>query len=368
MMSESHSHNRILLLDYMRVVTAFLVIFGHLYDPTPDNYVRMFIYQFHMPLFFIVSGMLHRAKPVGYLAKRLLWPVVIFVWFYYLLCYPLYHYGIWQGATQTQLKPFFPFIGATCKDLVRYFMDCKGWGPSWFIIALFYVKLMTAGADALAAGCSQGISGTKRNGCRLGRGLLMTAVMLIPVGIGLLVVYQYGRWQGYPAWRNVGYLANALMAWPYYQVGRLFAPYLEPYVVRWNAKGKNLAMALLCFAVVCLLMTFNGGTSMFAILFGHLPMPWNFVCCYLSGGVGTWMLLHGCLLLPRQIGTRGTRLVRLAATSLMGVVGFQYFFCEVVRHTIGLEQLYWLSFMLSMLIYAVCVCLWQFCRHLRLVV
>ena len=57
-MSELHTNNRILLLDYMRVVTAFLVIFGHLYDPTPDNYVRMFIYQFHMPLFFVVSGML----------------------------------------------------------------------------------------------------------------------------------------------------------------------------------------------------------------------------------------------------------------------------------------------------------------------
>lgn len=364
-MSEWHTNNRILLLDYMRVVTAFLVIFGHLYDPTPDNYVRMFIYQFHMPLFFVVSGMLHRAKPVGYLAKRLLWPVVIFVWFYYLLCYPLYHCGIWQGATQTQQLPFLPFIGATCKDLMLYFIDCKGWGPSWFIIALFYVKLMTIGADALTADCKQRIPSQKRSINRLWRGC-QVFMMLIPVGIGFFIVYQYGRWQGYPTWRNVGYLANALMAWPYYQIGRLFAPCLGQYVVRWKAKSKNLVVALLCCAVVCLLVALNGGTSMFAILFGHLARPWNFVCCYLSGVAGTWMLLHSCLLFPQQLGARGTRFVRLAATSLMGVVGFQYFFCEVVRHTIGLEQPYWLSFLLSLLIYAICVCLWQFCRYLHL--
>ena len=51
---------RIPMLDYARLLTAFLVIYGHLFPYEPNNYVRVFIYQFHMPLFFVISGMLHK--------------------------------------------------------------------------------------------------------------------------------------------------------------------------------------------------------------------------------------------------------------------------------------------------------------------
>ena len=42
----------------------------------------------------------------------------------------------------------------------------------------------------------------------------------------------------------------------------------------------------------------------------------------------------------------------------MGVLGFQYFFCEVVRHTLGLGQPYLIGLLLSLAIYSVCVLLW----------
>ncbi|MCQ2199390.1 MAG: acyltransferase family protein [Paludibacteraceae bacterium] len=52
--------DRYICLDYARIFVAFLVIYGHLYSPDPNNIVRVFIYQFHMPFFFLVSGMLHK--------------------------------------------------------------------------------------------------------------------------------------------------------------------------------------------------------------------------------------------------------------------------------------------------------------------
>ena len=45
-------------LDYARIITAYLVVFGHVLPL--GNPVRTFIYGFHMPLFFIISGMLHK--------------------------------------------------------------------------------------------------------------------------------------------------------------------------------------------------------------------------------------------------------------------------------------------------------------------
>lgn len=56
-------NNRIIYLDYAKVICAFLVVFGHLFEGgTP---IRNFIYCFHMPFFFLVSGMLDKNKAMG---------------------------------------------------------------------------------------------------------------------------------------------------------------------------------------------------------------------------------------------------------------------------------------------------------------
>ena len=42
---------RYVFLDYACIIVAFMVIYGHLYTPNPHNFVRVFIYQFHMAFF-----------------------------------------------------------------------------------------------------------------------------------------------------------------------------------------------------------------------------------------------------------------------------------------------------------------------------
>lgn len=54
-------NNRLPYLDYGRVFAAYLVIFGHLLL-TDDTTIRPYIYSFHMPFFFLVSGMLHKDR------------------------------------------------------------------------------------------------------------------------------------------------------------------------------------------------------------------------------------------------------------------------------------------------------------------
>lgn len=49
---------RYVFVDIAKVFGTFLVVFGHLLPL--DNEARHFIYLFHMPFFFFVSGMLFR--------------------------------------------------------------------------------------------------------------------------------------------------------------------------------------------------------------------------------------------------------------------------------------------------------------------
>lgn len=49
--------NRIEVLDFAKGLAIFLVIMGHATDNLATPLWRLVIYSFHMPLFFLVAGM-----------------------------------------------------------------------------------------------------------------------------------------------------------------------------------------------------------------------------------------------------------------------------------------------------------------------
>jgi fucose 4-O-acetylase-like acetyltransferase len=52
---------RIIWLDYAKVIGLFFVILGHIVKNGQDS-LRIFVYSFHMPLFFLLSGYLHKER------------------------------------------------------------------------------------------------------------------------------------------------------------------------------------------------------------------------------------------------------------------------------------------------------------------
>ena len=48
-------------IDCIKGIGIFLVVLGHIYK---DNYIGQWIYSFHMPLFFMLSGYLMYTKSV----------------------------------------------------------------------------------------------------------------------------------------------------------------------------------------------------------------------------------------------------------------------------------------------------------------
>lgn len=132
---------RIPMLDYARLLTAFLVIYGHLFPYEPNNYVRVFIYQFHMPLFFVISGMLHKYNGSVQWYKyvrTILVPVVFFAFLFFIVTGLLYSYsyGNYKESVLNEI-----FGGSLWKTYISYFVfSIKGMGkgtvmldgPCWF--------------------------------------------------------------------------------------------------------------------------------------------------------------------------------------------------------------------------------------------
>ena len=54
-------------IDCIKGIGIFLVVLGHIYK---DNYIGQWIYSFHMPLFFMLSGYLMYTKSVDWKSRR----------------------------------------------------------------------------------------------------------------------------------------------------------------------------------------------------------------------------------------------------------------------------------------------------------
>lgn len=70
-------------LDVTRFIGIFLVVFGHTSLIYNYNFINYMIYSFHMPLFIIISGMLHKdtkanKEKVFNLIYSLLLPLLIY--------------------------------------------------------------------------------------------------------------------------------------------------------------------------------------------------------------------------------------------------------------------------------------------------
>ena len=129
---------RYVWLDYAKVLCIISVVYGH----CVTNVVSSYIYLFHVPAFFIISGMLYRPKCYVDTLRSLFVPVLLFS----LLLYPWYLYGIWnQGrgwSFETIVTEF--IMGLFCYDFKVGYPIIP---PFWFVMTLLVMRLM---ADTLA--------------------------------------------------------------------------------------------------------------------------------------------------------------------------------------------------------------------------
>ena len=227
---------RILWLDQLRAISFFIVILGHVnmsYD------VIKFIYSFHMPLFFIISGMTFRPDKYQSLGKRSkdkFKKLILPHFWMNLLMLPLwiYTFKVLSSASPdwiTLLKGIF------------YINSGKYQSPSnatWFLAALFLTEL-------LFALCYQFSKGNRQ--------ILSIAVVILGL-IGFLESNNKSNYEG--PW-HVEAVFTAIV---FYMAGYYFMQYL-PTITDFLACRKNYFCSLttlLCIGIWCSLE--NGRVSM----------------------------------------------------------------------------------------------------------
>lgn len=138
-------HTYLPWVDTTRGIGVLLVIIGHMLYGSPDfDPLNQFIYSFHVPLFFVISGYVHTRnenKSVRCLiwlkAKRLLVPAVIFM----LMCVPLLMLDDSPLSGINLLRRLSYFDGEILYNL-----------PVWYFFVLFNVYLLIFALEKLGGG------------------------------------------------------------------------------------------------------------------------------------------------------------------------------------------------------------------------
>lgn len=302
------SGSRIYYLDLVKVLAMFLVVYGHLF--TGDSATDLYIYGFHLPCFFLVSGVFY--KFTGKIrwkkyAVDLLWPTVIFIVINFL--FRLLHGFVapeGQGLTEAV-----DFVKAQILGLAYG----RGIGVYWFLIALFWTRIF----------------------CDI---TMVSRHKWIPVSVWIVMLLV-------PHVMKIHLpllLSNGLMGLPFYMVGACGKDTLRSLKCDW----RYLIPFVICLVGTFLLSKLNGKVSMVGVYFGShgaLSIP----LFYLNGLVGSMMLMS-LSLLPFKDFPVVTRI----ALSLITIVGIQEIFIMIYSDIFGRNNGFPLSFVSACVILLLC--------------
>ncbi len=133
--------NRIVWIDYAKMICIFLMVCGH---AGMTGVPLTLSYQFHMPVFFIISGMLYHPKGSAQTLKQYGIPILAFGVLY--LCYRCM-LSLWQCHFDP--SSFFARDGAMLSQTsgwLRSFLFVSGeysvFPGHWFVLTLLLIRLL----------------------------------------------------------------------------------------------------------------------------------------------------------------------------------------------------------------------------------
>ena len=316
------SSSRILYLDIAKIFATFLVVFAHLYSNTSVE--RLYIYSFHMPLFFIVSGMFHKYR--GYIqikkyVRTILIPAIFFIVLYDIIFIIPFHLGhnirngwsdIERGENIFQ-SLWNVFLEGREKDITRI----NGNGICWFLFVLFWCKVLT---DCI-----------KKK---------MYIVLFLTISIVAFLSWYLQD--------SIFYLIQGFIALPFYYMGFLYKENINRFVTKYRSPI-TFAIGMILLSLNVFLTTINGRVSFLGHKFGTLHIPLNVIVFYLNAFIGS----IGVFYLASLVKVKGSFSQRIA-NSLISVVGLQYFFITLFSYYFGKDQPFFISVLVTIIIMALC--------------
>lgn len=231
-------------LDFAKGIGIVLMVLGHSYSEGNGEAIRTWFYSFHMPLFFIIAGILaHNQRTSStffvYLKKRVQGLLVP----YYIWCTIAALFLTVMGR-----KPMDWLLG-----VLKSVITLEGLSAMWFLPCLFFAEL-------LFRGCRYA---SKRNSL-LGHGI---AAILALLGFAVPTSNVY-----------LSIILRSLTGASFIYLGWWLADLL-------NRPCKFRTWAVLC-ALQAFLAAVNGQVSVLGREYG------NFVLFYLNALLGSWLMIQ----------------------------------------------------------------------------
>jgi fucose 4-O-acetylase-like acetyltransferase len=299
-------------IDLAKTAGIVLVVIGH--TPMPLG-LKLFIYAFHLPLFFFLSGYLEKGRGVKetliHGAKTLLLPYLLLYLIFYLY-WVLFEFwpsrGIHADPLATLLRPLTGLIFAIGRN-TTYSYIIPYVAPIWFLPGLFFTKLL----HALIQAVSRRFSGWR--------------IAYFAIALFILFLWRLVYFHDMPSFS----INSAFMAFPYFYAGYLLrrADLME--TLSRIRPPARIAIALIGYVIVCAAAWFNEEVDINNFITGN-----DFLLMYLCGltGIASTILLASLYRSPRRavsIISSGTvfimashGLVNIYLYRLLELLGIQY--------------------------------------------
>ena len=233
------SNKRIEWIDTAKLIGMFFVILGHveyaIAIKSHDTRIVQWLYSFHMPLFFFLSGLTAKQSSImGNLKKsihHLIIPYFSFVmilWFWHILI----HFR--KSANKFTELFLYPLNGLFLGVGFDTDFSISVCGALWFLLALFWCKLIASLVDSV--NCK---SRTKK---------ALNLTVCIAFFAIAFVLNKTNRFLPLS-------LGSAFMAYPFFLLGRASLPFL----IKVFEKSQSKRYLLLFAGFTCYILVFLGG-------------------------------------------------------------------------------------------------------------
>lgn len=272
---KSVRENRLEWIDWMKALGIYLIVLGHFY-----NVGEKFIYVFHVPLFFVISGFLNKKEVDGQLFWKKLW---------YNLAVPMLIMAVINFVYHSIMQFFNgAFSPADIYWFVRNvaFGMVSGFDTLWFVFTLMLLKIIFQYC--------------------LSRKMFYSLSVVMMV---LAYVYNHSDLSGLPFFlKEPNAVVDVCTAYPFFAFGVLLRNYKQ-IINALNNKVLLIAAFVCGLLIAVLCCTYNGYVGMFSCNYG------GNIFLFLIGGVaGTVMIwglsvLLGCAPKVIAIISRGTIII-----------------------------------------------------------
>ena len=286
-MSLINKQIRLEWIDWMKALGIYLVVLGHFY-----SFGEKFIYVFHIPLFFLISGFLSRKEDDKRQFWRKLWynlavPMLIMVVVNFVSACVV---QLWNGTFDW--STFYWFIRNVVFGMVA------GFDTLWFVYTLILLKIIF-----------QYCSSKKLF-------YVLTVVMLM-----LAYVYNHSDISRFPFFLNQpNAVIDVFTAFPFFALG-VYARDYKTFLNGWNQKTGIIQTVVIGVLIVSACWHFNGNVGLHACCYGG-----NMLLFLLGGVFGSLMVFMISKLLAKP-----HKIVAVISRGTMIILGVHKLLINMVR-------------------------------------